>query len=137
MGDRHKKAGPELEEACRPLSPIKPGEAVITKAFELPNDHVIHVLGPVYGINKPADLLLRKCYDNALGVAESHAIRRIAFPALSTGAFHYPLEDAADVALKAVTDKLCALSSIEHIRFVLYDQKSLDIHKQALKKITG
>lgn len=132
----HEKAGPNLEEACKPLSPINPGEAVITKAFNLPNDYVIHVLGPVYGINKPGDLLLRKSYDSALDIAEKHAISRVAFPALSTGAFHYPLEDAADVAIKAVTDKLCALSSVKCIRFVLYDQKNFDIYTEALKRIT-
>ncbi|MGM0435839.1 MAG: macro domain-containing protein [Bacillota bacterium] len=134
-GALHEKAGPELEEACKPLSPIKPGEAVITEGFNLPNDYVIHVLGPVYGINKPEDLLLRKSYDKVLSIAEEHAISRIAFPALSTGAFHYPLEDAADVALKAVIDKLCSLSSVKHIRFVLYDQKSLKIHEEALQRI--
>ena len=135
-GALHEKAGPKLEEACRSLAPIKPGEAVITEGFNLPNDYVIHVLGPVYGINKPEDLLLRKSYDNALNVADEHKIRRIAFPALSTGAFQYPLKAAADVALKAITDKLCSLSEVKHIRFVLYDQKSLDIHEEALRRIT-
>jgi len=135
-GALHEKAGEKLEEACRPLAPIRPGEAVITKGFNLPNDYVIHVLGPVYGTNKPEALLLRKSYVNALNVAEQQGLKSIAFPALSTGAFNYPLEEAADVAMKAICDKLCALSNVKHIRFVLYDQISLDIHETALRRLT-
>lgn len=90
-GAIHRAAGPELEEACRPLAPIAPGEAVITKAFRLPNQWVVHCLGPVYGRDKPEAQLLANCYENALMLAENHRVKSIAFPAISTGIFGYPL----------------------------------------------
>ncbi len=81
-GALHRAAGPELERACRPLAPIAPGQAVITEAFALPNRHVIHCLGPVYGRDRPEAELLADCYRNALELAEQHGLASIAFPAL-------------------------------------------------------
>lgn len=134
-GALHAKAGPELEKACRPLAPIKPGEAVMTQGFNLDNAYVIHVLGPVFGINKPGDTLLRKSYVTVLELADKEGVTSIAFPALSTGAFRYPKEDAADIALKAVMDQVGELSNIRYIRFVLFDQSNLTIHEQALNRL--
>jgi O-acetyl-ADP-ribose deacetylase (regulator of RNase III) len=99
-GAIHRAAGPALDRTCRPLAPIEPGEAVITGAFNLPNKHVIHVLGPVHGRDEPADQLLADCYRNALRLADEHGLRSIAFPAISTGAFGYPMEAAAEVACR-------------------------------------
>ena len=82
--------------------PDRSGHAVITAAHWLPNRYVIHCLGPVYGVDEPSDRLLRDCYGNALELAEKHGIRSIAFPALSTGVFGYPMEAAARVAFAAV-----------------------------------
>lgn len=135
-GAIHEAAGDALEKACEPLAPIQPTEAVLTDAFNLPNDYVIHCLGPVYGINRPEDLLLRKCYDRILDVAEEHKMESIALPALSTGAFRYPMKEAADVALKAVMDRLCSLSHVKRIRFVLHDENALKIHQETLKRMT-
>lgn len=135
-GAIHEAAGPALAKACEPLAPIQPTEAVLTDAFNLPNDYVIHCLGPVYGINKPEDLLLRKCYDRILDVAEAHKVESIALPALSTGAFRYPMEAAADVALKAVIDRTCSLSYVKRVRFVLYDNEALDIHEKVLERLS-
>ena len=103
-GAIHRAAGPGLESECRPLAPIRPGEAVITGAHNLPNRYVVHCLGPVYGIDKPSDRLLASCYRNALQLAEDHGIRSIAFPAISTGAFGYPLEPAARIALHTILE---------------------------------
>ncbi|MFP4067177.1 MAG: macro domain-containing protein, partial [Spirochaetaceae bacterium] len=89
-GAVHRAAGPELAAECRPYAPIRPGEAVITGAGRLPNRHVIHVLGPVYGMDKPEDKLLADCYRNALRRAEENRLSSVAFPAISTGAFGYP-----------------------------------------------
>ncbi|MFW5894423.1 MAG: macro domain-containing protein [Bacillota bacterium] len=133
-GAIHKAAGPALEKACEPLAPIEPSEAVVTEGFDLPNDYVIHCLGPVYGVNRPEDLLLRKCYDNVLDVAEEKGIESLAVPALSTGAFRYPVDEAADVAIKAVGDKACSLSNVKHVRFVLYDDPALSHHEKALDR---
>lgn len=134
-GAIHRGAGPELEKACRPKAPIQPGEAVITGAFNLPNDHVIHCLGPVYGRDKPEDKLLKACYENALSLAEENEISSIAFPAISTGAFGYPIKEAAEIALNTVNDYLVNLESIKKIRFVLYDQSDFQVYKEKLNEI--
>jgi O-acetyl-ADP-ribose deacetylase (regulator of RNase III) len=105
-GAIHRAAGPELYDECRSLSPIKPGEAVITKAYNLPNNYVIHCLGPVYGKDSPEEKLLANCYKNALRLAEKHQIRSIAFPSLSTGAFGYPIEEAVNVTFNAILAEL-------------------------------
>ena len=120
-GAIHRAAGPELEKACSPKAPIQPGEAVITDAFNLPNDYVIHVLGPVYGRDKPEEKLLSKCYENALNLAEENEIKSIAFPAISTGAFGYPIEEAAEITLNTVNDYLDNLDSIKKIRFSTFN----------------
>jgi O-acetyl-ADP-ribose deacetylase (regulator of RNase III) len=93
---------------------------VITGGHNLPNRHVIHCLGPVYGQNEPADALLAACYRNALALAEQHGLTSVAFPAISTGVFGYPMEDAARVALGTVIGEIPNLRSVTHIRFVLY-----------------
>ena len=134
-GAIHRAAGPGLEDETQPLAPIKPGEAVITGGHNLPNAHVIHCLGPVYGRDEPAEVLLRDCYENALALAEKHQIDSVAFPAISTGAFGYPLEEAAEVAFTAVLDAL-PLESVSLVRFVLYDQRALDVHEAALQRLT-
>lgn len=133
-GAIHKAAGPGLEEECRPLAPIKPGQAVITGAHQLPNDFVIHCLGPVYGQDEPSDRLLADCYRNALGLAREEGIESIAFPALSTGAFGYPLEEAADVALRTVVREAAAHDQPQLIRFVLFDGNAAEVHRKALAR---
>lgn len=135
-GAIHRAAGPELERECRPLAPIKPGEAVITGAHNLPNRYVIHCLGPVYGRDEPSDELLAACYRNALELAEENGIRSIAFPAISTGAFGYPLEEAARLALETVVAKAPDLSTVELIRFVLFGENDLAVHEQALEAVS-
>ncbi len=134
-GAIHNAAGPRLAEACKPLAPILPGEAVITPAFELPNKFVIHCLGPVYGVDKPEDEFLSRCYLNALKRGVEKHIRSIAFPAISTGAFRYPLEDATDIALRSIIKCLNDLHSIRVIRFVLYSTKDLQIYQEKAEKI--
>ncbi len=136
-GAIHRAAGPGLEEECRPLAPIRPGEAVITGAHNLPNRHVIHCLGPVFGKDKPSDQLLAACYRNALRLAEEHDIGSIAFPSISTGAFGYPVEAAARIALRTVLEELPGLTSVKLIRFVLFSTEDLEVHSHALEKAIG
>lgn len=131
-GAIHRAAGPELEVECRPLSPIKPGEAVITKGYNLPNRYVIHCLGPVYGRDKPEDELLANCYRNALNLAEKHKIDSIAFPAISTGIFGYPVKEAANVAFKTIREIAPKLKYVKKILFVLYNDEYLNIHEKVL-----
>ncbi|MCE8029132.1 macro domain-containing protein [Halomonas daqingensis] len=134
-GALHRAAGPELERACRPLAPIAPGQAVITEAFGLPNRHVIHCLGPVYGRDRPEAELLADCYRNALELAERHGLASIAFPALSAGAFGYPLEEAARVALATVRETLPRCPGIERVRFVLFDAGSAKLFQDTLEQL--
>lgn len=129
-GAIHRAAGPELSEACFEFAPIHPGEAVITKAFNLPNDYVIHCLGPVYGRDKPEDVLLANCYRNALDIAEKYRIESIAFPAISTGIFSYPIEEAATVILSTILKKMPTLKEVKRIRFVLFSQRDLDVFRE-------
>jgi O-acetyl-ADP-ribose deacetylase (regulator of RNase III) len=131
-GAIHRGAGPGLAEECRKLAPIQPGQAVITGAHHLPNRHVIHCLGPVYGVDEPSDQLLSSCYRNALQLAEDNGIKSIAFPAISTGAFGYPLEPAVQIALNTVVTMLPSLLSVKHIRFVLFSNADQRIYEQAL-----
>lgn len=134
-GALHRAAGPGLEEETRPLAPIRPGQAVITSGHQLPNPYVIHCLGPVYGRDEPADELLASCYREALRVAEENGLRSIAFPALSTGAFGYPMEPAAAIALDTVAQEAERLTTVRTVRFVLYDDHALDVHRSALDRL--
>lgn len=134
-GAIHRAAGPGLEKECRPLAPLRPGQAVITGARGLPNRYVIHCLGPRYGRDEPADILLADCYRNALDLCEQHDIGSTAFPALSTGAFGYPTEDAARVALKVVLEQTSHLSSVKHVRFVLFDDAALRLYGRVLDEL--
>lgn len=131
-GAIHRAAGPGLAEECGPHAPIAPGECVITGAHRLPNRHVIHCLGPVYGRDEPAADLLASCYRRALELADREGLSSVAFPALSTGAFGYPVEEAARVALSTVKDMARTLDSVRLIRFVLYSAKDRDLHAEAL-----
>ena len=135
-GAIHKAAGPGLAKEARSLASIEPGEAVITGGHELPNKYVIHCLGPVYGKDKPEAELLSKCYKNALDLAEKHNLNSIAFPAISTGIFGYPAEEAAKVAFSAINEKAAELSHVKLIVFVLYSSKDLQIHERSLEQIS-
>ncbi|TFF89030.1 MAG: macro domain-containing protein [Promethearchaeota archaeon] len=135
-GAIHRAAGPELEKECLPLAPIKPGEAVITGAYNLPNEHVIHTLGPVYGRDKPEDKILANCYRNSLKLADKHNIESIAFPAISTGVFGYPVKDAAEVAFETIINTIPELKNVNLIRFVLFGESNFKIHAKILKKKT-
>ncbi|OFW61012.1 MAG: O-acetyl-ADP-ribose deacetylase [Actinobacteria bacterium RBG_16_64_13] len=132
-GAIHRAAGPGLAEECRGLAPLKPGQAVITGAYDLPNRHVIHVLGPRYGLDEPSAEFLASCYRNALWLADERGLVSVAFPAISTGVFGYPMEEAADVALAAVVSAASTLRSVRRVRFVLRDEAALRFHERALE----
>lgn len=134
-GAIHRAAGPELEKECRKYAPIKVGQAVITKAYNLPNKYVIHCLGPRYGIDKPEDKLLADCYINALNLAEENKITSIAFPAISTGVFGYPVEEAAKVVFRTIKSVVEKLKSVRIIRFVLFSEEDYKIYSRFLETI--
>lgn len=136
-GAIHRAAGPELARECVPMAPIAPSECVRSSGHRLPNAHVLHCLGPVYGRDEPADQLLAACYRNALGLAEEWSLASVAFPAISTGAFGFPLHAAAPVALSTVASVAPGLNHVRLVRFVLSDQRSLEAHRQALGGLAG
>jgi len=134
-GAIHRAAGPGLEDECRVLAPISPGEAVISGAHNLPNEYVVHCLGPVYGKDEPADQLLADCYRNAVQVAEEKAVTSIAFPSISTGIFGYPKQEAAQVAFKTLLENIPGLKTLRHIRFVLFNAEDAHLHGEILKDL--
>lgn len=131
-GAIHSAAGPKLAEACAPHAPIRVAEAVVTDAFELPNDRVVHVLGPVHGEDTPSDKLLAEAYANALRAADGDGLSSVAFPSLSTGAFGYPMAEAAGIALRTVVDQAGDLENLERVRFVLYGDEAFATFRDAL-----
>ncbi|MDR9424800.1 MAG: macro domain-containing protein [Marinobacter sp.] len=131
-GAIHSAAGPGLAQECRELAPIAPGQAVISGGHDLPNRYVIHCLGPVYGVDQPSDRLLADCYRNALLLADAGGLASVAFPAISTGAFGYPVEDAARVAVAAVREVVPEMSHMRLIRFVLFSDQDLAVFRSAL-----
>ncbi len=132
-GAIHRAAGPELAAACRPLGPIRPGQAVLTPGFRLPNPYVIHCLGPVYGVDEPSGEILAQCYGSILALADTEGLRSIATPAISTGIFGYPMAEAARVAMGAIASQAGALRHVRRIRFVLAGAEALKLHLEALR----
>jgi O-acetyl-ADP-ribose deacetylase (regulator of RNase III) len=136
-GAIHRAAGPGLAEECRPLAPIEPGQAVITGAHNLPNRFVIHCLGPVFGVDEPADALLACCYRNAIHLAQRAAVQSMAFPAISTGAFGFPMEPAARIAFETIIDELPVSVGLKVVRFVLFNPGDLRLHAVVLDELVS
>ena len=133
-GAIHRAAGPGLKEEARPLAPIRPGQAVITGGHDLPNRYVIHALGPVYGRDRPEAEVLAKCYRHSLALAEEHGIDSVAFPAISTGVFGYPVEEAARASLGTVMEETEHLKSVRLVRFVLFGEEDLEVHERVFSE---
>ncbi len=134
-GAIHRAAGPELLAACRPLGGCPTGDAKVTPGFRLPARWVIHAVGPRYrdGNRGEADLLAT-CYRRALEVAGELGARSVAFPAISTGVFGYPVEEAAEVALRTVVEEAERREHVRLIRFVLFGEKDFEVHEKVLSE---
>jgi len=137
-GAIHRRGGPAIVEECRRIRAerypdgLPTGQAVATGAGALVARHVIHVVGPVYGRDPDAARLLASCHTQALRVADGLGVKSIAFPAISTGAYGYPIDEAADVALRAV---LGADTAVEEIRFVLFGDAAHRIFRDVFRSI--
>ena len=135
-GAIHRAAGPKLLEECRTLGGCQTGDAKITKGYRLKAKYVIHTVGPVYHRDGPrAPELLASAYRRSLEVASENNVRSVAFPSISTGAYGYPMEEAAPIALRTVIDYLKTHTDIELVRFVLYGQRAYEVYERALQSI--
>jgi O-acetyl-ADP-ribose deacetylase (regulator of RNase III) len=132
-GAIHRAAGPELLAECRSLGGCRPGEAKVTRGYRLPARFVIHSVGPVWlgGKHGEADTL-SNCYRNSLQVAVENGARTVAFPAISCGAYGYPIEEAARIAVKTARDFLTSTDKIDEVIFVLRGDDIYDVYRRVL-----
>ncbi|MDY4969866.1 MAG: O-acetyl-ADP-ribose deacetylase [Lachnospiraceae bacterium] len=134
-GAIHRAAGPELLAECRTLNGCRTGDARITGAYNLPCRYVIHTVGPVWcGGNSGEEELLQSCYRNSLRLASENGIRTIAFPSISTGVFSYPVQKAAEAAVKAVREYVEENpEAFDEILWVLFDERTRKAYDHALE----
>jgi O-acetyl-ADP-ribose deacetylase len=136
-GAIHRAAGPELQEELNGIDGCPTGKAVITQAYRLPAKRIIHTVGPVWQggeQNEPA--LLAGCYRASLALAIEHGLKSVAFPAISTGIYGYPLEAATDVATGTVADVMAKDVAIERVVFCCFGDDALQVYRAALAKLT-
>jgi O-acetyl-ADP-ribose deacetylase len=132
-GAIHRSAGPELLAECRTLGGCRPGEAKITRGYRLLVRFVIHTVGPVWRGGKQREAeTLANCYQSSLQLAVENGIKTIAFPAISCGAYGYPIPDAAQIALKTTRDFLATRDRIDKVTFVLWGEDIYDAYRQLL-----
>ena len=132
-GAIHRAAGRELLAECKTLGGCPTGEARITKGYRLPAAYVIHTVGPVWsgGARGEADLL-RQCYVSSLRLAAERGVRSIAFPAISTGAYRFPVEEAARIAVSTAREFGARPTSIEVVRFVCFSDRDFEVYRRLL-----
>jgi len=135
-GAIHRAAGPQLLEECRTLGGCQTGDAKITKGYRLKAKHVIHTVGPIYYRDgERARELLASAYRRSLEVASENSVRSVSFPSISTGAYGYPMDEAAPLALQTAINYLESHSDIELVRFVLFGHRAYQVYEKALQKI--
>jgi O-acetyl-ADP-ribose deacetylase len=132
-GAIHRAAGPELLDECRSLGGCQPGEAKITRGYRLPARFVIHTVGPIWaGGARGEAQVLASCYRNSLGVAVKNQLRTIAFPAISCGAYGYPIEEATSIALETTIALLENNKTIETVTFVTATDEIYEAYRQQM-----
>lgn len=135
-GAIHRAAGPELLTECRTLGGCKTGEAKITKGYKLPAKYVIHTPGPVWhGGSRGEPELLRSCYRSCLELASENGCKTVDFPSISTGVYHFPLDKASQIAIKAISEYLFEHPEIERVRMVCFDERTKDYYENALESL--
>ncbi|MEE9614182.1 MAG: O-acetyl-ADP-ribose deacetylase [Thermodesulfobacteriota bacterium] len=137
-GAIHAAGGPEIMAECRKIGGCPTGRAVITGGGKLRTRHVIHAVGPVWrGGTNDEDGLLHGAYKTSLRLAVENGLKSIAFPSISTGAYGYPIEDASEVALKAVMEFIKENKGLKLVRFVLFSEGDLTVYTETLRKLTA
>lgn len=134
-GAIHRAAGPELLAECRTLGGCPVGEARLTKGYKLKAKFVIHGVGPIYSGSSGDAEQLASVHQHALQLASEHGISSLAFPAISTGAYGYPMEEAAPIALATVIDYLRQNPEVTLVRFVLFGQPAFRTYEAALRTL--
>lgn len=135
-GAIHRAAGPELLAECRTLGGCKTGEAKITKGYKLPAKYVIHTPGPVWhGGSRGEPELLRSCYRSCLVLASENGCKTVDFPSISTGVYHFPLDKASQIAIKAISEYLFEHPEIERVRMVCFDERTKEYYENALESL--
>ena len=130
-GAIHRAAGTELLAECRTLGGCRPGEAKITRGYRLPARFVIHTVGPVWrGGERDEPEILANCYRSSLELAVENGLKTIAFPAISCGAYGYPIPDAAQIAIKTTRNFLATENKIDKVIFVLWGDDIYDAYRQ-------
>ncbi|MBI5660747.1 MULTISPECIES: O-acetyl-ADP-ribose deacetylase [Ignavibacterium] len=133
-GAIHRAAGPELLEYNRKLGGCATGEAKISPGFRLPSKYIIHSVGPIWqGGTANEDQLLANCYQNSLKLAVENQIKTIAFPAISTGVYGFPLDRATEIAIRTVKGFLRDNDAIEKVVFVCFDDNTYEVYKRLLE----
>jgi len=135
-GAIHRAGGPIILEQCKKIGGCPTGEARITTAGNMPSKYVIHTVGPVYkGGNKNEDKLLYNAYYNSLKLAKEYGLKTIAFPAISTGVYRYPKDEACSIAIKAVMDFIDKEGELEEVYFVLFSKNDYNLYENKLNQI--
>ncbi len=136
-GAIHRAAGPELLKECREIGGCPTGEARITKGYQLFAKYVIHTPGPVWqGGKNNEDGLLANCYKNSLKLAAEKGAKSAAFPSISTGVYHFPIERASHIAFETVKDCLKEMKSIEKVVFVCFSKQDYEIYNNLSTKLS-
>ena len=130
-GAIHRAAGPELLKECYTLGGCEPGDAKVTKAYNLKQKYIIHTVGPRYYSNPNPAETLRSCYQKSLQIADELGVKTIAFPSISTGVFRYPLEEAASIAINTI--KQYQGTNIETIIICAFDEKTYKTYLDKLR----
>jgi O-acetyl-ADP-ribose deacetylase (regulator of RNase III) len=132
-GAIHRAAGPRLRLECMTLLGCATGDAKITKGYNLPARHIIHTVGPVWeGGQRGEDELLASCYRRSLEVAVENHVKSIAFPAISTGIYRFPLERATQIAVRETRHFLAQSDAIQKVIFVCFDPRTYELYQAAL-----
>ena len=133
-GAIHRAAGPELLAECRTLHGCRTGEAKITKGYRLKAKYIIHTVGPIYSGTAEDAAQLADCYRNSLNLAKEHDVHSIAFPAISTGVYGYPLEDATEIAVKTVAQWLEAHADYAmQVIFCCFDARTAQVYQTKME----